>query len=279
MNPTPTSPAMDLATASSQSHLPYVIFSVGDQRFGLSTEYVREMFLIPKVTPIPNTPDYMRGLINLRGKIVSLLDLRLYIGMQCLATDTQKTIEDIKARKQDHLDWVTELENCVRENREFRLARDPSLCTFGKWFNHYHSNNATVQMELKKFATPHNAIHAAADKILKIAAQGNPEAALKMIADRRAAELALLCKLFDNLVHLLESRQREMVVVYEYEGAIMAFSVDEIIAVERIQSEQIEDNEISYKSNDIPLPGVIARREKSNEVVTLITPASFDMNQ
>ncbi len=67
---------------SREKPMPYAIFSVADQFFGLSALYVREIFVIPNVTSVPNREAHIRGLINLRGKIVVLIDFRQYIGLQ-----------------------------------------------------------------------------------------------------------------------------------------------------------------------------------------------------
>lgn len=254
------------------SSLPYAIFSIGDQRFGLSTEYVREMFLLPHVTPIPNTPDYVRGLINLRGKIVNLIDLRIFIGMAPLFEDIEATVAELKQRKQDHLEWLDTLEQCAESGEEFKLGRDANQCAFGKWYRNYQPSNVTLQIELKKFDKPHKAIHALADETLGMLNNGDKQGALNLIEHRRTNDLATMLALFDNLIRMLNETNREMVIVYQHEENMLAFSVDEIISVERVPLERIESSEDVNKHHEMPLRGTIARREKTGDVITLITP-------
>lgn len=265
-------------TAQIDSTLPYAIFAVGDQRFALSTEYVREMFLIPNVTPIPNTPEYVRGLINLRGKIVSLIDLRIYIDMPPLATESTSLIDELKARKQDHINWVDTLERCIRNEEPFTLATDPNLCAFGKWYKKFESSNASIQLELKKFKEPHERIHKIATQALAIAKEESKEAALALIDEKRKDDLKTLLNLFDQLITLITDREREMVVVYQHDEQITAFSVDEIISVERIPEDHIESGESVHKQQNMSLPGNIARREKTGDVLVIITPESINID-
>lgn len=74
----------DMGTSRHDTNLteePWVIFSVGGERFGAPALSVQTMVSMPKVAAIPQTPDYVRGVINLRGQTLALIDLRLRLGM------------------------------------------------------------------------------------------------------------------------------------------------------------------------------------------------------
>ncbi len=55
-------------------------FRIGRETFGVPISTVREIVRVPKITAVPNAPDYVEGVINLRGKIVSVIDLRKRFG-------------------------------------------------------------------------------------------------------------------------------------------------------------------------------------------------------
>lgn len=55
----------------------YVTFMSGKEYFGLKIEYVNEIIVLQEITAIPETEDYIKGLINLRGKIIPVIDVRL----------------------------------------------------------------------------------------------------------------------------------------------------------------------------------------------------------
>ncbi|WP_043930675.1 chemotaxis protein CheW [Bacillus sp. EB01] len=55
----------------------YLTFMLGSENFGLDIKYVREIIGIQKITEVPEVPDYIRGIINLRGKIIPVTDVRL----------------------------------------------------------------------------------------------------------------------------------------------------------------------------------------------------------
>ncbi|MBT1707486.1 chemotaxis protein CheW [Fulvivirgaceae bacterium PWU5] len=64
-----------------ESH-PYLTFSLGEEKFAISVEYVQEVVELEQVTKVPNAPDYMLGIINLRGRVLPLLDTRMKLGLK-----------------------------------------------------------------------------------------------------------------------------------------------------------------------------------------------------
>ncbi|MFI5294956.1 MAG: chemotaxis protein CheW [Thermodesulfovibrionales bacterium] len=53
-----------------------VRFMVGKESFGIDIGRVQEIVTVPEITRVPDAPDFLEGIINLRGKIVSVIDLR-----------------------------------------------------------------------------------------------------------------------------------------------------------------------------------------------------------
>lgn len=55
----------------------YLIFTLDQDTYGIEIKYVTEIIGIQKITEIPELPDYVKGIINLRGKIIPVMDVRL----------------------------------------------------------------------------------------------------------------------------------------------------------------------------------------------------------
>jgi len=66
----------------------YLTFKLDSEVFALDVATVREVLDFTSITKIPRTPDFMRGVINLRGSVVPVVDLRLCFGMSA----TEKTV-------------------------------------------------------------------------------------------------------------------------------------------------------------------------------------------
>jgi purine-binding chemotaxis protein CheW len=66
----------------------YLTFKLEDEVFALDISKVREVLDFTTITKVPRTPEFMRGVINLRGSVVPVVDLRLKFGM----SKTEKTV-------------------------------------------------------------------------------------------------------------------------------------------------------------------------------------------
>jgi purine-binding chemotaxis protein CheW len=63
-----------------EKELQVVGFRIGRETFGLPISLVREIVRVPEITAVPNAPDYIEGVINLRGRIIPIVDLRKRFG-------------------------------------------------------------------------------------------------------------------------------------------------------------------------------------------------------
>lgn len=61
--------------------LQLVSFKIGDEEFGVDILSVQEINRMSQITKVPNTPDFIEGVINLRGRIIPVIDLRVKLGM------------------------------------------------------------------------------------------------------------------------------------------------------------------------------------------------------
>lgn len=70
----------------------YLTFTLGDEKFAIPVEWVQEVVEVEQVTKVPYAPDYMLGIINLRGRILPLLDTRLKLGLPKTETTRKSRI-------------------------------------------------------------------------------------------------------------------------------------------------------------------------------------------
>lgn len=63
----------------------YLTFALEDEDYGIEILKVREIIGVMEITPVPQVPVFVKGVINLRGKVIPVLDLRLKFGMDEIA--------------------------------------------------------------------------------------------------------------------------------------------------------------------------------------------------
>jgi purine-binding chemotaxis protein CheW len=59
----------------------YLVFHLGEEEFGIQVQKVREIMGVQDITQVPQTPPHVKGVINLRGKVIPVVDLRLKFDM------------------------------------------------------------------------------------------------------------------------------------------------------------------------------------------------------
>ncbi len=83
MSPTTTAPAATHAALAGK----YLTVVLADEAYGIGVLTVREIIRLQKITPVPQLPDFVKGVINLRGRVIPVIDLRVKFGLKAEITE------------------------------------------------------------------------------------------------------------------------------------------------------------------------------------------------
>ena len=78
---TQDTPVQQTSQSEGTGSMQLVSFRLGQEEYGIEITKVQEIILVGKITRVPQTPDYIKGLINLRSTVIPIVDLRLRFGM------------------------------------------------------------------------------------------------------------------------------------------------------------------------------------------------------
>jgi purine-binding chemotaxis protein CheW len=81
---------------SSEANNQFVTFRSGDQEFGADIMAIREIRGWTPTTPLPHSPNYVRGVINLRGIVLPIVDLKARLGYSATETNAKNVIVVVK---------------------------------------------------------------------------------------------------------------------------------------------------------------------------------------
>jgi purine-binding chemotaxis protein CheW len=114
----------------------YLSFSLAEEEYGIGILQIKEIIGMMNITVIPKTPEFVKGVINLRGKVIPVIDLRLKFGMESIpyAERTCIIVVEVDGRSGTMLigivvDSVSEVLNVRAENIEAAPAFGASLDT------------------------------------------------------------------------------------------------------------------------------------------------------
>jgi len=100
-----------------------VVFRLNNEQFAVETEKVQSINDIMKITKVPKAPKYIKGLINLRGNVISLLDINLLLDIDKSSTEQQNIIilkiqDELVGIVVDQVDEVLDVDKNKIENLE-----------------------------------------------------------------------------------------------------------------------------------------------------------------
>lgn len=99
----------------------YLTFRQEDESYALDISQVHSVLDFEKVTKVPQTPDFMRGVINLRGSVVPIVDLKLKFGMGM----TEKTIDSCVIIVEVEIDGESAVLGALADSVEEVIDLDP----------------------------------------------------------------------------------------------------------------------------------------------------------
>ena len=113
----------------------FLTFRLAKEEYGIEILKVREIIGLMKITSVPRTPEYVRGVINLRGKVIPVMDLRVKFKMTSIDDTAESCIIVVDVRRKDHsiqmgilVDSVSEVlditENEIEDAPEFGTQVD-----------------------------------------------------------------------------------------------------------------------------------------------------------
>jgi purine-binding chemotaxis protein CheW len=216
----------------------------------------------------------VRGVINLRGQVMPLVDLRARFGQSSRADEREQLVATLSEREEDHRRWVAELEASVRERRPFTLTTDPHACAFGRWYDRFKTDDVLLETILRRFAQPHDRIHALGKRVVDLMAKGEVEQCQALIDTARDTLLVQLVRLFDETRAALRDANRDVAVVLTSGGRHVAVAVDAIDAVERFERGAIEPDDPSNALQPDCI-GPVARRGRDGHLVLTVRTAAL----
>lgn len=112
--------------------IPYLTFTLGDEDFALEIDKVREVLDYPTLTKVPRMPDFLCGVINLRGNVVSVIDLRLKLGMSAIERTVDTCVVIVEVEIDGERTQMGALADSVKEVIELepgQIAPPPKMGT------------------------------------------------------------------------------------------------------------------------------------------------------
>lgn len=230
----------NIKNSIAEEQLPWLIFSLCEYTYAINSKHITGIAVTPEsITPVPSAPEIYRGIVNIRGDVYPVLDMRRLFGYNTLENEYAEFAETIEQHKRAHLEWADELKRSVESNTDFSLAIDPHKCKFGSWYYGFKSNSRSANQLLKRIEEPHTALHNTAELIANERREpDSPEKSRKtdelmqLVFDEYIPQIT---DIMDEAVRRYKSYYRETMITFSNGESRLAIVVDRVLAVDKIE--------------------------------------------
>jgi len=218
----------------------YVVVEINHNLYGMSTDSTVELIgsNTTQITRVPQSPAYIAGVINHRGTIIPVIDMRSLLGFEHRSAEAKLLGEQFQLLKDDHINWLSALQEAVYSSTPFTKATDPTKCNFGQWYTSVTDgtwkmsklieDDPILKTLVERFDTPHRKIHGIAEQVLKLSSEDRRDEAIEIINTTRETDLAVMCELFDQILEAIVTKLSSMMVITEVGSRKAAIAVDAV---------------------------------------------------
>lgn len=234
--------------AYTAEELPYLLFSVGKNIYGISSKFVRSIETLGKITTIEENNPIVRGGVIYQKDFIPLVDMRKLFGLDSQVEEFEKAVRPDQ-RIKDHENWVAALEKSVRDRTDFSLTDDPHHCAFGKWFYSFQTNNNVLKHQISAIEAPHEAVHNTAKTIKRLMRDNKYELAEAAIEELKATHYKTTLNLLASLRSIVSENLKELYIVIDTCDSIKGIIVDSIVGVEYLATRLLSSEAIYHQKH------------------------------
>ncbi len=151
-------PNAELSTGMSALAGKYLTFALSEERYGVEILKVQEIIGVMHFTVIPKSPDYLKGVINLRGKVIPVVDLRLKFGMSSIPYNEKTCIIVVNAKLKNRQMLIGVVVDTVLEVMNFLGEHIQPAPEYGTGINsnfllgmgHTHEGHIIILIDIEK---------------------------------------------------------------------------------------------------------------------------------
>jgi len=254
--------------------LPWLIFTLCGNAYAVNSKYVSGILMPPEVTPLPEAADIYKGLVDIRGDVFPLLEVRKLFRFKTIEEECADFNSMINGAKEAHINWVNELKRYVNEKDAFLMATEPTKCAFGKWYYDYTASvsNISAAASLSKIEEPHKLFHQAADTVIKLIKEdksGSNDARIKeSLALATERYVPIILALLDETKQAYRSSYRETVVTLSNGEETLGLLLDEVLGVDKVN--MVADDRSMSKIVDSRFFTGVGHNDKINKEILIV---------
>jgi chemotaxis signal transduction protein len=237
------------------NYIEVITFHVGSTQYATPVSEVRYIEQDKrKTTRIVVDQKLGAEVTTYQGKPVPIYDLANIMGCEAEYKKNLDFLAILEARQQDHENWMLNLESSVKNNTEFKGARDATQCELGRWLAGFKADDEILDEILNSFAEPHSKLHDLAGEVLSLRDDGQLKEALAAFQYEKGRTFAKLMALFESAKERIENITRPILLYIDTSKKMIAVrlnAISDIVSYQKNTFTPQEDVDDNQKLNDL----------------------------
>jgi chemotaxis signal transduction protein len=252
-----------------------VTFRIAKEEFAFSMEHVREILRVQTPNQVPDVPDYVLGVLTVRGQILPVIDLRRLLQQRSLA---EEFIGNCRPLREEYERWIDQTGKVFAENSH---AKTEGTATehLRKWIAETNFSSQVLMENLAKARTLNEKVIKQLQDRAKYEECGDGEAAHACsdeVLSAGRATVAALCVFEEQIAENIQEDQR--IIVVDSGGFVLGLVVDHVHEVLNVPKNLIEPPPLLTSSGGMELSGV-AKLEDGQRLIMVLGVASLMKDQ
>lgn len=249
----------------------FIVFKVSENRYAVSIDNIQRIIPCEVLTNIPNSHEYVDGMMSYEDGVIKVLSFRKLIGLPSYSIELDALFSRLKLA---HSQWLDSLTDSITTGCDFTKTTDPAICELGKWISTFTSYDDRVTVIFNKLVEYHKQLHNRGGDAIAMYQKDKQEAKrilevdIQNIYGHTMGALDLFVKELESVSNSLQK-----LLIYEDEDKSFAIKVDAIEDIAHVESSQImHSSEEDVNHTFLELEGVL---DLNNVLINVIKKVSI----
>jgi len=252
-----------------------VTFRIAKEEFSFSMEHVREILRVQTPSQVPDVPDYVLGVLTVRGQILPVIDLRRLLQQRSFAEEISDSCRPVR---EEYERWIDQTGKAFASNAHSKV--NSSVTThLRKWIAETNSSSQSLMEDLAKARALNEKVIKQLQDRTKFEECGDSDAARacgEEVLSTGLEAVAALCRFEQEIAQNIHEDQR--IIVVDSGGFVLGLVVDHVHEVLNVPKNLIEPPPLITSSGGMELSGV-AKLEDGSRLIMVLDVANLMKDQ
>jgi len=252
-----------------------VTFRIAKEEFSFSMEHVREILRVQTPSQVPDVPDYVLGVLTVRGQILPVIDLRRLLQQRSFAEEIADSCRPVR---EEYERWIDQTGKVFASNAHSKV--NSSVTThLRKWIAETNSSSQSLMEDLAKARALNEKVIKQLQDRTKFEECGDSDAARacgEEVLSTGLEAVAALCRFEQEIAQNIHEDQR--IIVVDSGGFVLGLVVDHVHEVLNVPKNLIEPPPLITSSGGMELSGV-AKLDDGSRLIMVLDVANLMKDQ